>query len=145
MNLAHNVSISRSLNAVAAGTSVQNGTAVDMQGWDGVVFILAVGTLTATAVTALKGQQGNASDGSDGADLLGTSVPLADTASNKLAVLDIYRPQKRYVRPVVSRGTANAVIDSVIAIRYRGRKAPITLDSTVAAAEYHQSPIEGTA
>ena len=146
-NLLKGIKITRVMNAVAAGTTVQNGSVVDMSGWDGVTFIASFGTLTATQVTSLKGQQGQVSNLSDAADLAGTLVgPLADGDSNKCLVLDIYRPLERYVRPVVSRGTANAVIDGVLAIQYRGRKSPVTQDTaTIAANEQHVSPSEGTA
>ena len=147
VNLIKGVKVSRSLNAVAAGITVQNGAVIDMQGFDGVQFILLVGALTATQVTGLKAQQGNASNLSDAADLAGTAVgPLADADGNKALVLDVYRPLERYIRPVVTRATANAVIDGVIAIQYRGRKAPVTQDTTfVAANKMLVSPAEGTA
>lgn len=145
MNLAHNVSVSRPMTAQAAGTSTVNGAVVDMQGWDGVLFVALVGAIVSGAVTSLKAQQGAASDASDAADLAGTAVAIPDTGDDKVAVLDIYRPQERYVRPVVVRGTQNATVDGVIAIRYKGRKAPSALDATVIAAEMHQSPAEGTA
>lgn len=146
-NLLKDTKVTRVLNAVAAGTSAQNGSAVDMSGFDGVTFILMVGALTATQVTSLKAQQGNASNMSDAQDLANTLVgPLADGDSNKCLVLDVYRPTDRYVRPVVNRGTANAVIDGVIAIQYRGRKSPVVQDTTtIAANEQHVSPAEGTA
>lgn len=146
-NLLRDVKITRVMNAVAAGTSAQNGSVVDMSGWDGVMFVAALGALTATQVTSLKAQQGQVSNLSDAADLAGTLVgPLADGDGNKCLVLDIYRPQERYVRPVVNRATANAVIDGVIAIQYRGRKTPVTQDTaTIAFSEQHVSPAEGTA
>ncbi|MCS6289425.1 MAG: hypothetical protein H8K10_10655 [Nitrospira sp.] len=145
-NLLKDIKVTRVMNAVAAGTSVQNSSVLDMSGWDGVVFIAALGALTATQVTGLKGQQGQASNLSDAADLIGTAVgPLADGDSNKCLALDIYRPQERYVRCVVTRGTANAVIDGVIAIQYRGSKAPAVQDTSIAFAESHVSPAEGTA
>lgn len=146
-NLLKDIKITRVLNAVAAGTSAQNTSIVDMSGWDGVTFIAALGTLTATQVTSLKAQQGNASNLADAADLAGTLTgPMADGDSNKCLVLDIYRPLDRYVRGVVGRGTANAVIDGVIAIQYRGRKSPVTQDTTtIAFNEQHVSPAEGTA
>lgn len=146
MNLSKHVKITRVMNAVAAGTTDQNGTVLDMQGFDGVMFIAAFGTLTATQVTSIKAQQGTLSDGSDMADLAGSAVgPLADTDGNKCLVLDVYRPQERYVRCVVDRGTANAVIDGVDAIQYDTRYKPTTHDATVAFAEAHISPDEGTA
>lgn len=146
-NLLKDIKVTRVMNAVAAGISNQNGATLDMSGWDGVLFVAALGTLTATQVTSLKAQQGQVSNLSDAADLLGTNVgPLADGDSNKCLALDIYRPTERYVRCVVVRGTANAVIDSVMAIQYRGRKMPVTQDTTtIAASEQHVSPAEGTA
>lgn len=144
MNLLTNVKITRVMNAVAAGTTDQESSSVDMQGYDGVLFVAAFGALTATQVTSINAAQ--STDDSSFADLEGTKVgPLADADGNKLLVLDVYRPQERYVRCHVDRATANAVIDGVIAIQYCGSKAPITQGTTVAGSESHQSPAEGTA
>jgi hypothetical protein len=135
------------MNAVAAGTSDQNSSSVDMKGFYGVMFLASFGALTATQVTSIKAQQ-SSDDGSadDWTDILGTLVgPLADADGNKMLVLDIYRPLKRYVRLVVDRGTANAVIDGVVALQYDPDKEPVTHSTTVKAAEFHHAPAEGTA
>ncbi len=146
INLLKAGKVTRVLNAVAAGTTAQNGTTLDMQGFDAVIFVAAFGTLTATQVTSIKAQQGLLSDASDMADLANTKVgPLADGDSNKLLVLDVIKPVERYVRCVVSRGTANAVIDGVIAIQYNAVKEPTTQGSTVSASEVWHAPAEGTA
>ena len=145
LNLARNLRIARALNAVAAGQTDQNGSIIDTANYEGVVFIAALGTLAAGAVTALKAQMGNESNLSDAADLAGTAQSIADTDDNKLLVLDIHRPAERYVRAVVTRGTADATIDGVIAILYGPRVLPVTQDSTVAGIETHVSPEEGTA
>ena len=145
-NLLDEIKITRVMNAVAAGTTDQNSTEVDMQNWDGVLFVAAFGTLTATQVTQIKAQQDVVTGMAGAADLLGTLVgPLADADGNKCLVLDVYRPQERFVRCVVDRGTANAVIDGVVAIQYRGRVSPATQAASVAFAEKHSSPAEGTA
>lgn len=136
----------RVMNAVAAGTSDQNSSVVDMAGYDGVRFIALFGTLTATQVTKIKVQQGTDATVTDAADLEGTATTaLADGDSNKMLITDIIRPRERYVRCVVDRGTANAVIDGVVAEVYKARSVPVTQDSTVAYAEQHVSPAEGTA
>lgn len=142
-----NCVVQRVLNAVAAGTTDQTSSAVDMEGFEGCFFIALFGTLTATQVTSIKAQQSSDDGGSDAySDLEGTSVgPLADADSNKALVLDVYRPQKRYLKCVVDRGTANAVIDGVFAIKYGARKAPVSNGSTVSASEVAISPDEGTA
>lgn len=142
------VEVRRVMNATAAGTTSVNGTGVDVQGYDGVAFVAAFGTLTATQTTSLKLQQ-SSDDGSTDTydDILGSSTGnMADGDSNKVLMSEIYKPLKRYVRPVVVRGTANAVIDGVFAMLYRAEKSPTPQHSTVSkAAKFLRSPAEGTA
>ena len=121
---------SRPVTATAAGTTAINGNSYDMQDFEGIVFVCSMGTLTATQVTSLKAQ--GSSDNSTWADIAGAvTANAADADSNKLLVLDVYRPQQRYVRCVVNRGTANAVIDSVIALQYGAKKTPTTQSTDV--------------
>jgi len=146
MNLSKNIKVTRALSGVAAGTGNQTGSVIDMSGFEGVQFVALFGALTPGQVTSLKAQQGNLADGSDMADLAGSAhAALADTDGNKCLVTDIFRPQKRYVRAVVTRGTANAVIDGVIALQYSPRVKPATNDSTVKATKLLVSPDEGVA
>jgi len=129
-----NVKTSRVINATAAGTSAVNGTAVDMTGFDSVRFTALFGTLTSTQVTSLKAQQGDASNGSDAVDITGAvTSAMADGDSNKICILDVHKSliTKRYVRLVVVRGTANAVVDGAIADQYRAKALPPTADTTV--------------
>lgn len=145
MNLGQRIKIARVLNATAVGTTTVGSSAVDTQGYDGVLFLAAFGTIT-DGTPSIKVRQGNLANMSDGADLAGTGVPVAITDDNKVAAVDVFRPRERYVDLQIVRGGATgAVIDSVIAILYTGRKAPSVHDATVAAIEYHQSPAEGTA
>ena len=147
-NLSKETKVTRVMNAVAAGTTDQTGSSVDMQGFEGVMFVAALGTLTATQVTELKAQQ-SSDDGSVDtfADLTGTkTTAMSDDDDNQVIVLDIYKPVERYVRPILLRETANAVIDGIIAIQYRPKKKPTThCATTVQATETHVSPAEGTA
>ena len=141
-----NEKVTRVVNATAAGTTAVNGTVLDMQGFESVKFIACFGALTATQTTSLKIQQGTLANGSDMADLAGSgSGNLADGDGNKCIATELVRPTKRYVRCVVVRGTANAVIDAVIAVQMGGRKAPVTHDASVAISETVVSPAEGTA
>jgi hypothetical protein len=124
--------VSRCLNATAAGsTDITNATGVDMQGFDGVLFIAALGTLSAGQRTWLtaQGSADNQSWNSFTNDPE-TGQPL-DGDSNKLLVLDLYKPVTRYVKPVVRRSNANAAIDGIFAILYHASKAPVVSDSTV--------------
>jgi len=139
-NLGFNAYFYRASNAVAAGTTAINGTSIDMVGsfggpFDGVCYIAALGTLTASQVTTLKvqGSVDNSTWTGSNGDLLNTHQgPANDADSNKLLITDGYRYQFRYLRPVLSRGTANAVLDSLIGIAYNAHSLPITTqDSTV--------------
>lgn len=146
MNLIKDVKLTRVMNAVAAGTTAQNSSEIDMEGFEGVMFILAVGTLTATQTTSIKAQQ-TSTTGSGYADLAGSgSGDFDDADSNQCAVLDVYKPREQFLRAVVTRGTANAVIDGVFALQYGPGKRPTTQDATtVALNELVVSPAEGTA
>lgn len=122
-------------NAAAAGSVNQNTTALDMSqngGYRGVRFIAHIGTLTASQVTKMKLQ--DSTDNGNWSDVTGSeTAAMADGDSNKMLVCDCYRPKNRYLRAVIERGTANAVIDSVVAELYDPIVEPTTQDTTVSA------------
>lgn len=118
------------LNAVAAGTTNQNTTSVDMAGFDGCRFVADLGALTATQVTSLKVQ--GSTDNSNWSDITGAATAaMADADSSKTLIVDVIRPTQRYLRGVVLRATANAVINCVLAEQYRLRTLPATQDTSV--------------
>jgi hypothetical protein len=77
--------------------------------------------------------------------VLGTNVAIADDADNKIAVVSVVRPGKRYQKCIVNRATQNAVVDGIIAILGQPKAAPVTQGSTIIAPELHIAPAEGTA
>lgn len=135
------------LNATAAGTTDVNCTGVDCDGFDSIVFTAKFGALTATQVTTLKAQQSDDNGSSDGwSDIAGSqTAALADGDSNDIALLEVSKPTKRYVRCVVERGTENAVIESVTAALYSAAEKPVTQDATVVVTNRVVSAAEGTA
>jgi hypothetical protein len=132
------------VTAGAAAFTDINGTTLDMAGWDGVIMVVQMGAITASAVTSIKAQQGAASNLSDAADLLGTSQTIADTDDEKTFYIALHKPQERYVRLVVDRGTANAVCSAVY-IQYSGRTPYNSTHGTAVSGEAHVAPAEGTA
>lgn len=135
-HLLMNAQVERVSNAVVAGTSSVNCTHVDMQGFERVLGICSLNTLTASQVTMLKAQAGNAADDSDMADLAGaTTAAAADADSNKTLLLEVVKPTNfRYLRFVVVRGTANAAIDGVVSIKTVTHKGPESQGPTVSQA-----------
>ncbi len=145
-NLLTNIKVTRVSEAEAAAQTDITCAEINMEGFDGVIFIAEFGTIDSTAVTSLKAQQDTVTGMGTAADLLGTSITIDDDEDNMLLVLDVYRPREQFVRAIVVRGTADAVVDSVIAIQYKADKKPTVQDSsTVADSELHVSPAEGTA
>jgi hypothetical protein len=145
--LSKQAKVTRLSNAAAAATTDVNGTGLDMTGFDGVLFVALFGTLTTTHVTSMKAQQSSDNASADDySDIAGSSSgAMADGDSNKMILLDVFRPTKQWVRPVVDRGTANAVLDGIIAIQYAARDIPITQGSTVSVQDYVIAADEGTA
>lgn len=142
--LLKNCEWSRVSNAVAAGTSEIDSSSVDMSNAEGVVFAVHFGTITAGAATSIKVQ--GSTDNSSFTDLEGTSITIADTDDNKIALTEVVNPQYRYLRCVVLRATQNAVVDSISALKHGLRHKPATQPSTVQASyETAAGPAAGTA
>lgn len=147
MNRANSEKTIRVMNAVAAGTTAQTSSVIDMQGYEGVKIYTSFGTITAGAATSVKVQQSSDDGAVDTyADLTGTAITVLDTDDNKVVLHDIHKPRERYLKAVVSRATQNAVIDGIVAVLYGARKQPTTDDATtVVTRETHVSEPEGTA
>lgn len=146
MNLSKAAKITQAVTptAGAAGVTTINGTTLDMQNYEGVLIVVTMGAILATAVTSIKAQQGAAANLSDAADLLGSGQAIAVADAEKVFYIDLFRPTKRYVRVVVLRATANATVASVEYIQYGAKKEPTTHGTNVAG-ETHVSPAEGAA
>jgi hypothetical protein len=131
--------------AEAVGTADVTSDIVDMAGFDAVVFVVLFGAIT-DGTPKVKVQSGAAAAMGDAADLEGTSVAVAITDDNKLAVADVTNVSERYVRCVVTRGgNTGAVVDGILAIKYKAKKCPVTQSADVAGIERHVTPAEGTA
>lgn len=130
--------IDKVLNNTAAGNGdTLNGDILDLQNFDSVLFIATLGDVAATAVGTLKAYCGAKSDLSDGAYKTASAIftATATSADNKVVVLDVVRPGKRYVRAAFVRATANIPVESIVAIRYNARNIPTTQGTDVVASE----------
>ena len=136
-NLGFAAYFAKASNAVAAGTTNVNCSSYDLVGtfggpYDCICAICNLNALTASQNTQLKLQ--GSTDNSTWNDIANSHQgPPLDNQSNTLLIVDAFRPQYRYIRPVVTRGTANAAIDCVDVIMYNAHSLPVTTqDSTVA-------------
>ena len=129
--------------AGAAGSSAIEGSVIDFSGYNGALIIVQTGPIVTGAVTSIKFQHGDAAALGDAADVLGTSVTIADDDDNEVFYLDVSCVTKRYGRLYVSRGTQNATV-AATALLYGSSVSPVTQAAGVTG-ETHVGKIAGTA
>lgn len=141
-NLTPNVKTIRINNAAAAGTTDITCTSVDMSGFNSARFIALLGTLTATQVTKLVIAQSDDDGSTDTYSTIHTGTAAADADSNKMLITEVNFPGKRYLRCVVDRGTANAVVDGVIVELFNASIVPVVADASVSVQALLNNPSE---
>lgn len=134
--LLEEVKITAEAPSVSSTTTIDS-SAYDMAGFDGIMFVVRVGTTAANNDIRLR--QSSATGGTY-ADLTGTKV-VAGT--NNQLMVDLFRPGKQFIKCQVQRGTATT-IDALVALQYKGRTGPVTQPAT-SSAERWITPAEGTA
>lgn len=145
MSILRDCAIDRVMTAQAASTSdTLSSDIVDTAGYDGVTFLFTLGDVANTAALTFRLQQNTANSTSGMATLVGAISVTAGASDydNKVIVMEVYRPQERYLRAQIVRATANAAVDSVTAILWKGRNAPITQNSDVVQTDFRASPAE---
>lgn len=100
-------------------SAVANGTGLDMKGWDGVQFIVSLGTFGVNST--FDGLVQTAPDSgfntvTNVANSNLTQIPAAN--ANCVAVVEVWRPTARYVR-FQATPAVNAVVWSVVANQFR--------------------------
>lgn len=137
MNLLNEVKITRVANAAAAAQTEVLSSVLDMQGYDGVMFVALLGDITATSVLTLTAKGNTASSTSSPTPVTQVATAAftagASDADNKVLVVDVFDPALRYVFASLTRTTANAVVDGIIAIQYTAGLRPTTQDASVLA------------
>lgn len=147
MNLLKNVSI-REVGApiAAANNTDSNSDIIDMQGYDGVLFVGSVTDSVATGVATLKVEQNTANSDTGMAAVTGGQAQATcvanDDLNDQLLIVDVYKPRERYVQAVRTSATANIAFGSLIAILYGGRKMPEAEHATILNAALAISPAE---
>lgn len=120
MAISHFISEEAKLTKLAghstAATTDVTSSALDMEGFDGVLFFTSYGT---AAADNLFHVEQSSDDGSSDAytDVAGSEMNLAG-ASDEDQVLDIINPEERYLKVIAERGTSST-LESIWALQYR--------------------------
>ena len=143
VSLGRNSKVTLINNGETAAQSTITSDEIDMAGFEGVLILVHMGTITSGAATTTFIRQDTATGLGSGATLTGSTHTIADTASDTVFLTDLYRPTEQFIDVRVTRATQNSVIQSIVAIQYNGRKPPVTHDaSTVTADIYLAGPTE---
>jgi hypothetical protein len=131
MNLLKNAKIMEVLTADAAADDTDaNSARLDMAGYEGVCFIVPITDSVTNGVATLTVEQCDSDTDTGMTAITSASARLTCTTSDdlndKILVVDVYKPTKRYVQGVITSDVANIAFGNTIAIQYKGRKDPQT-------------------
>ena len=137
MSLLKNVKVAYVAGAAAAAQTEVLSTVLDMTGYDGVMFIALLGDVTATSVLTLTAKGNTASSTSSPTPVTQKASTAftagASDADSTAIIVDVYDPAMRYMFASLTRTTANAVVNGIVAIQYKAEYRPTTQDATVIA------------
>jgi hypothetical protein len=146
-NLLDNIEFVEILAPQSVGSSIDaNSDIIDMLGFDGVAFVTPITDSVDTGIATLNVQQNTLNSGGGMAALSG-AVATATSASNDdlngaMLIVDVYRPLERYIRANLTSAVAGIAYGNTIAMKYKGKKLPVTQGTTVLASTKVISPLE---
>jgi hypothetical protein len=120
---------------VAAGATIDsNSDRIDMADYESVTFIATVTDSVATGVATLTVEANDVDSDSGMAAITGSAATATcavnDDINDKLLIVEIARPAKRFLQAVRASATANIAYGPIIAI-LKPRRVPVTNHSTV--------------
>lgn len=141
----HNLQIDQVLGYYAAGTTKRTSDIIDMDGYDGVVFVAGLGTTIENGTVDVFVEQHTLNQTSGMARVATTTAHTITAANAALAksaiVVDVFKPRERYLQCNITPAVSNAVILGIVAIRYKSHLAPVT-NSTLIKSTRLVSPAE---
>ena len=119
----------------SADDTDSDSTVYDMSGYEGVLFFTVITTGNATGVATLTVDE-NATNATAGGTLItgATATATNGTAyAGKLLIVDVVKPQERYVYANRASTIAVMTFGPVFCLRYKGKMGPLSDPDTIAA------------
>jgi len=136
MQLSKNAKIEYAYAAIASANNTDvNTTIFDMSGWDGILFITHIVTGADAAGIATLNVKGHTAASAAGTTITGATATVTNgtTYAGKNLIVDVYKPQKRYVYGNITSADQVITFGQTHAILYRGKMGPVANPSTIAA------------
>jgi hypothetical protein len=118
--------------AVSAGTDgsfVTSLAEIDTQGFNSVRFIVMVGTVTPTGVINLRLKNSDTT-AAYGSGTIDNMLSAAGTVSDRLVLMEVFKPLRRFLRLDYQRITANVVITGIIVELFNANEEAVSQLST---------------
>lgn len=123
-DLVHNIGVVQSIAPADIAATTQ-GTSVDLLGFDSVAFVATTGARTASGAFTLSLEESDDNAAFTAVAAEHYQAPVAgNLAANSTAKLG-YRGFKRYVRPVLTKGSGTSIFASVIAVKGNAVDKPV--------------------
>ena len=133
--LSNKVKIEYAGALIASSNSADDDSTVyDMSGYEGVLFFTVITTGNATGVATLTVDE-NATDTTGGTLIAGATATATNgtTCAGKLLIVDVVKPQERYVYANRASATDVMTFGPVFCLRYKGKMGPLSDPDTIAA------------
>lgn len=138
MNLSKSIKVTVVEAAAAAAQTELVTDVLDMQGYEGVMYLALLGDVSDGSVLTLTAKGNSANSVSLPTPVTQKATDAftagAATADSKVLLVDVYKPTLRYQFASLTRTTANAIVGGIIAIQYCAKNKPTTHDASVIAA-----------
>ena len=127
MQLVNEVKFDRIMDQQAGGVTEVNTSIIDTANYNGVNFCVILGNVVDNARIDVQCQGNNIESDIGMVNLNGAvaSIESASGDANKIIILDVYKPMKRFIRLRIARTVQNSQIQAVIATKYEPRLKPI--------------------
>lgn len=123
-DIVHNIGVVQSI-APADIAATTNGASVDLLGFDSVAFVATTGVRTASGAFTLALEESDDNATFNAVDADHYQAPVSgNLAANSTAKVG-YRGFKRYVRPVLTKGSGTSIFVSIIAIKGNAANRPV--------------------
>jgi hypothetical protein len=131
LQLSDTVEVQLDVAPQAANANV-NGAIVDMQGWDGCLFVYQLGAMAAGSTFTAYAQTSANVNMAGAANVPNAALPAVPNTSNtNVALLDVWGPANRYLQAVAVPAGGNVTFGSV-AVRYRRQGLLLPTQAAVA-------------
>lgn len=140
MNLSKGIKVSVVEAAAAAAQTDLTTDVLDMQGFEGVMYLALLGDVTSGSVLTLTAKGNSANSVSSPTPVTQKATDAftagASDADSKILMVDVYKPTLRYQFAILSRTAQNAVVGGIIAIQYGAGLKPTTQHASVIASAF---------